>query len=56
VWLVFAERLGAVPVAVVPLWLIAWLAIGVLVAANLLAAMPALVAARSKPAQMMRTV
>ena len=50
------HQLGAVPVATVPAWLIAALAVGVLVVANLLAVVPAIVAARSKTAgQLLRT-
>ena len=56
VWKAFATNLGAVPVATVPAWLIAALAVGVVVVANLLAVVPALVAARSKTAgQLLRT-
>ena len=56
VWRAFATNLGAVPVATVPVWLIAALALGVFVVANLLAVVPALVAARSKTAsQLLRT-
>lgn len=54
VWLGFANDLGAVPVAVVPLWLIAVLAAGVAVVANLLAVGPALVAAQSKAGELLR--
>lgn len=50
VWKLFAANLGAVPVSTVPAWLIAALAVGVLVVSNLLAVVPALVAARSKTA------
>lgn len=56
VWKAFATNLGAVPVATVPAWLIAVLAVGVVVVSNLLAVVPALVAARSKTAgQLLRT-
>ena len=41
VWKVFANNLGAVPVSVVPIWFIAVLSAGVLVAANLIALGPA---------------
>jgi ABC-type lipoprotein release transport system permease subunit len=49
VWRAFATNLGAVPVATVPVWVIAAIAGGVLVVANLLAVAPAM-AARSKTA------
>ncbi len=55
VWKAFANNLGAVPVPVVQVWLLAALATGVLVVANLLAVAPALVATRSQPAQLLRT-
>ena len=54
IWKAFANNLGAVPVAVVPIWLIGGLAAGVIVVANLLAVGPALVATRSKPARLLR--
>jgi hypothetical protein len=53
-WRVFATNFGVVPVAVVEPVLIAALAAGVLAAANLLAAVPALLAARSHPARLLR--
>jgi FtsX-like permease family len=53
-WLVFATNFGVVPVAVVEPVLITALAAGVLAVANLLAAVPALLAARSRPAQLLR--
>jgi hypothetical protein len=55
VWRAFANNLGAVPVSVVPIWLIGVLAAGVLVVANLIAVAPALVATRSKPGELLRT-
>jgi len=56
VWRAFATNLGAVPVATVPVWLIAALGGGALVVANLLAVAPAVMAARSKTAgQLLRT-
>jgi putative ABC transport system permease protein len=56
VWRAFATNLGAVPVATVPVWLIAVLGAGVLVVADLLAIAPAVAAARSTPAgQLLRT-
>ena len=53
-WRVFATNFGVVPVAVVEPVLIAALVAGVLAAANLLAAVPALLAARSHPARLLR--
>jgi putative ABC transport system permease protein len=53
-WRVFATNFGVVPVAVVEPVLIAALAAAVLAAANLLAAVPALLAARSQPARLLR--
>ena len=50
VWRAFATNLGAVPVETVPVPLIAALACGVVVVANLLAIAPALAAARSRTA------
>jgi FtsX-like permease family len=55
VWLAFANNLGAVPVSVVPVWLIGLLIAAVLVGANLIALAPALVATRSKPRDLLRT-
>jgi hypothetical protein len=55
VWKAFANDLGVVPVSVVPVWLIAALAGGVLVVANLIAVAPALVATRFKPGELLRT-
>jgi hypothetical protein len=48
VWRAFAANLGAVPESVVPVGVLVALVAGVLVVANLLAAVPAVVAARSK--------
>jgi ABC-type lipoprotein release transport system permease subunit len=53
-WRLFATNFGVVPVPVVQPLLLAALAAGVLAAANLLAAAPALLAARSHPAQLLR--
>jgi hypothetical protein len=53
-WRVFATNIGVVPVDVVEPVLIAALALGVLAGANLLAAVPALLAARSQPARLLR--
>lgn len=55
VWHAFANNLGAVPVSVVPIWLIAGLVVGVLLVANLIAVTPAMVATRSKPRDLLRT-
>ena len=54
-WRVFATNFGVVPVPVVQPGLLAVLAAGVLAAANLLAAGPALFAARSNPGRLLRT-
>jgi len=54
VWHAFAYDLGAVPLDVVPGWLIAGLAFGVVVGANALAVLPALGAARLRPALALR--
>jgi ABC-type antimicrobial peptide transport system permease subunit len=53
-WRVFATDFGVVPVDVAEPVLIATLAVAVLAAANLLAAVPALLAARSQPARLLR--
>ena len=53
-WRLFATNFGAVPVPVVPAALLAALACGVLVAANVLAVLAAWLAARSRPAQLLR--
>jgi FtsX-like permease family len=55
VWLTFANNLGAVPVSVVPVWLIGALIAAVLFGANLIALAPALIATRSKPRDLLRT-
>jgi predicted lysophospholipase L1 biosynthesis ABC-type transport system permease subunit len=54
VWRAFAGYLGVVPVPVVKLWEIGAIALSTLVAANLLAVGPAIVAARSRPARLLR--
>jgi hypothetical protein len=54
-WRLFAAGLGVVPVPLVPVWLLAGLAAGVLAAANVLAVSPALIAARTRPAELLRT-
>ena len=53
-WRVFATNFGVVPLTVVDVLLVALLAVGVLVAVNVLAFFPALLAARSRPAQLLR--
>jgi len=53
-WRVFATDFGVVPVSVVPAAPLAALACGVLIAANVIAGLPALLAARSRPAQLLR--
>jgi hypothetical protein len=53
-WRVFATNFGVVPLTVVDALPVAALAIGVLAAANVLAFPPALLAARSRPAQLLR--
>jgi hypothetical protein len=55
VWRSFANNLGAVPVGVVPVAVIGLMVGAVLVAANLIAVLPALVATRSKPGELLRT-
>jgi hypothetical protein len=54
IWKVFATDLGVIPVTVVPGWTIAALAGGVVAGAILLAVTPALAAARTNPAQLLR--
>jgi hypothetical protein len=53
-WRVFATNFGVIPVPVVPPLLVVALAAGVLVTANVLAAVPALLAARSHPGELLR--
>ena len=53
-WRVFATNFGVVPLTVVEVLPVAALALGVLLAANVLAFVPALMAARSRPAQLLR--
>jgi ABC-type lipoprotein release transport system permease subunit len=55
IWRAFAISLGVVPVPVVQVWLIVALAAGALLAANALAAVPAMSAARSRPGPLLRT-
>ncbi len=54
-WHLFASHLGVVPVSIVPMGLVIVLAASVMVAANLLAIGPALVAARTKPGRLLRS-
>jgi FtsX-like permease family protein len=54
IWRAFAISLGVVPVPVVQAWLIVALAAGALLAANALAAVPAMSAARSRPGPLLR--
>ena len=56
IWDAFAENLGAVPVGVVPIWLVCAVMAGVVVAANLIALAPAIAATRSKPGELLRTL
>jgi hypothetical protein len=53
-WHLFAAQLGVVPVAVVPVVPVVALAVGVIVAANLIAIGPAVAASRRKPRQLGR--
>ena len=53
-WRAFAANFGVVPLPVVDALQVTALAVGVLAAANVLAFLPALVAARSGPAQLIR--
>jgi hypothetical protein len=54
VWRVFATNFGVVPVPVAQPLVLAALAVGVLAAANVLATIPALLAARSHPGKLLR--
>jgi ABC-type antimicrobial peptide transport system permease subunit len=54
-WRAFATNFGVIPVPVVEPLTLAVLAVGVLAAANVLAAVPALAAARSRPGQVLRS-
>lgn len=55
VWRAFATNLGVVPVVVVPLGALVLLGLGVVLVANVLAAGPALVSARSRAGVLLRT-
>jgi predicted lysophospholipase L1 biosynthesis ABC-type transport system permease subunit len=54
-WQAFAVGLGVVPVPVVTAWVIAAVAAGTVLTANVLAAGPALAASRSRPGSLLRT-
>ena len=54
-WAAFATSLGVVPVTVVPVPVLLAGFIVLMVAGNLLAALPAAVAARTPPAALLRT-
>jgi putative ABC transport system permease protein len=54
IWRAFAVNVGVVPVPVLPGWLLAVLAAGVLAAALAIAAVPALMAATARPAELLR--
>jgi ABC-type lipoprotein release transport system permease subunit len=55
IWQAFASSLGVLPVPVVTGWVIAAVAIGTVLAANVLAAGPAAAASRSRPASLLKT-
>jgi ABC-type lipoprotein release transport system permease subunit len=55
VWRAFADNLGVVPTSVVLAWVMAAVAVGTLVVANVLALGPAFVASRARPAGLLRT-
>jgi hypothetical protein len=54
-WDLFASHLGVLPRSVVPVWLTAVLAVGLIVVANVLAVGPALAATRSKAGKLVET-
>ncbi|MGH3272103.1 MAG: ABC transporter permease, partial [Trebonia sp.] len=54
IWNAFARNLGVVPVTVLPGWLIAMLAAGVIAGALAIAVIPAVAAARSRPGPVLR--
>ncbi len=54
VWRAFAVSLGVVPAPFVRTWPIVVIAVGVLVTANVLAAIPALTATRARPGRLLR--
>jgi ABC-type antimicrobial peptide transport system permease subunit len=55
VWRLFASNLGVPPIPVVTVFAIAAVALGTIVVANLLAIGPALLASRSRAAQLLRS-
>ncbi len=54
IWRAFALNLGVVPVDIAPVRLIVLFALGVVVAGALLALVPAMLAARTRPAEALR--
>ncbi len=54
VWSAFATNLGVVAVPVVAVWVVASIAAGTLVVANVLAVWPALMASRARPASLLK--
>jgi ABC-type lipoprotein release transport system permease subunit len=53
-WMLVADRLGVVPVSVVPALVLTLVALTTVLAANLVAAMSAWMAARTRPATVLR--
>jgi len=53
-WMLVADRLGVVPVSVVPALVLTLVALTTVLAANLVAAVPAWMAARTRPATVLR--
>ena len=54
-WNGFASAIHAVPVTSIPPWYVAAIAVGAVVLANLVAAVPARIAARTPTAALLRT-
>jgi hypothetical protein len=54
IWRVFAGSLGVVPVPVIDAWTIAALAVGILLTASALAAIPAVTAGRTRSGSLLR--
>ncbi len=54
-WILFARGISVVPDAVVPVWSVALIAVGALIFANLVAAVPGRVAARTPTAMLLRS-
>lgn len=54
-WMLFADRAGVIPVAVVPIGAVAVVIAAALVAGNAVAALPAGAAVRTRPAAVLRT-